>query len=80
MLTKTFVYVSNGQDGNIDTYRMRPDGGLDPLARVGAATAVGPLAVSPEHNLKRAALRKAASTTKVRLSTLRLWRKRKLRN
>lgn len=57
MLTRTFVYVSNGQDGDISTYRMRPDGTLEQLARAGVASAVGPLAVSPDRRFLYAASR-----------------------
>lgn len=44
----TFVYVSNAADGDISTYRMQPDGALQPGARVKAAEMVGPMAVSPD--------------------------------
>jgi 6-phosphogluconolactonase len=57
MLTKTFVYVSNGLDGDISPYRMRPDGALEPLVRVVAASAVGPMVVSPDRRFLYAACR-----------------------
>jgi len=53
----TFVYVSNAADGDIGTYRMQPDGELQPGARVKAADAVGPLAVSPDRRFLYAAVR-----------------------
>jgi 6-phosphogluconolactonase len=51
------VYVSNAADGDIATYRMRPDGALQPGARVKAADAVGPMAVSPDRRFLYAAAR-----------------------
>lgn len=57
MLTRTFVYVSNAQDGDIGTYRMRSDGTLEQRARTGVASAVGPLAVSPDRRFLYAAAR-----------------------
>jgi 6-phosphogluconolactonase len=56
-LAGTFVYVSNAVDGDIGTYRMRPDGALQPGARVKAAGAVGPMAVSPDRRFLYAAVR-----------------------
>ena len=53
----TLVYVSNGQDGDIGSYLMRPDGTLEPQVRIAAAGAVGPLAVSPDHRFLYAACR-----------------------
>ena len=53
----TFVYVSNAEDGDIGTYRMQPDGALQPGARVKAADAVGPMAVSPDRRFLYAAVR-----------------------
>ncbi|MBK8740339.1 MAG: beta-propeller fold lactonase family protein [Betaproteobacteria bacterium] len=53
----TLVYVSNGQDGDIGSYLMRTDGTLEPLARIMAAGAVGPLAVSPDRRILYAACR-----------------------
>jgi len=53
----TFVYVSNAADGDIGTYRMRPDGTLQPGARVKAADVVGPMAVSPDRRFLYAAVR-----------------------
>jgi 6-phosphogluconolactonase len=46
---KTFVYVSNAQDGNIDTYSMDTNNGaLTPIGKVDAAKLVMPMAVSPD--------------------------------
>lgn len=53
----TFVYVSNAADGDIAAYRMQPDGALQPGARVKAADAVGPMAVSPDRRFLYAAVR-----------------------
>jgi len=45
---KTFVYVSNAQDGNIDAYTMDTNsGGLTPIGKTEAAKLVMPMAVSP---------------------------------
>lgn len=51
------VYVSNAAAGDIGTYRMQPDGALQPGARVKAADAVGPMAVSPDRRFLYAAVR-----------------------
>jgi len=56
-LAATFVYVSNATDGDIGTYRMQPDGALQPGARVRAADVVGPMAVSPDRRFLYAAVR-----------------------
>lgn len=53
----TCVYVSNAADGDIATFSMQPDGTLLPGARVKAADAVGPLAVSPDRRFLYAAVR-----------------------
>lgn len=53
----TFVYVSNAIDGDIATYRMQPDGELQPGARVKAADVVGPMVVSPDRRFLYAAVR-----------------------
>jgi len=45
-----------------------------------AARAKAPVLAQPDRSRKRAALRKAARTTKARSSTLKLWMKRKPRN
>jgi 6-phosphogluconolactonase (cycloisomerase 2 family) len=46
---KTFVYVSNAQDGNIDAYAMDAGtGALTPLGKTQAAKLVMPMAVSPD--------------------------------
>jgi 6-phosphogluconolactonase len=45
---KTFVYVSNAQDGNIDAYTMdTATGALTPIAKAEAAKLVMPMAVAP---------------------------------
>jgi 6-phosphogluconolactonase len=45
---KTFVYVSNAQDGNIDAFVMdTTTGALNPIGKVEAAKLVMPMAVSP---------------------------------
>lgn len=45
---KTFVYVSNAQDGNIDAYGMdAATGALTPIGKVEAAKLVMPMAVAP---------------------------------
>lgn len=54
---ETFVYVSNGADGDIGSYRMQPDGTLEPGARVKAANAVGPMVISPDRRFLYAAVR-----------------------
>ena len=56
-MSRTYVYVSNAADGDITTYRMQPDGVLQPGARVKAADAVGPMAVSPDRRFLYAAVR-----------------------
>lgn len=56
-MSRTYVYVSNAADGEIGSYRMQPDGSLQPGARVKAADAVGPLAVSPDRRFFYAAVR-----------------------
>ena len=57
VLAGTFVYVSNAGDGDIGIYGMQPDGALKPGARAPAATAVGPMAVSPDRRFLYAAVR-----------------------
>ena len=45
---KTFVYVSNAQDGNIDSYIMDiSTGALTPIGKAEAAKLVMPMTVSP---------------------------------
>ncbi len=53
----SYVYVSNASDGEIGSYRLHADGRLQPGARVKAADAVGPLAVSPDRRFLYAAVR-----------------------
>ena len=55
--SRTYVYVSNAADGDVGNYRMQADGSLRPGARVEAADAVGPLAVSPDRRFLYAAVR-----------------------
>ena len=46
---KTFVYVSNAQDGNIDAYTIDTStGSLTPIGKVEAGKLVMPMAVSPD--------------------------------
>lgn len=56
-MSRTCVYVSNAADGDIATFSMQPDGSLVPGARVKAADAVGPLALSPDRRYLYAAVR-----------------------
>ncbi len=56
-LGRTFVYVSNAEDGDIGTYSMKPDGELQPGARVAAAKVIMPMAVSPDRRFLYAASR-----------------------
>ena len=56
-MSRTYIYVSNAADGDIGTYRMQPDGTLQPGARVKAGDVVGPLAVSPDRRFLYAAVR-----------------------
>jgi 6-phosphogluconolactonase len=56
-MSRICVYVSNAADGDIGTYRMQPGGALQPGARVKAADAVGPMAVSPDRRFLYAAAR-----------------------
>ena len=47
-VAKTFVYVSNAQDGNIDAFVMdMSTGALTPIGKAEAAKLVMPMAVSP---------------------------------
>ena len=47
-MAKTFVYVSNAQDGNIDTYNMdMSTGALTPVGKTEAAKMVMPMTLSP---------------------------------
>ncbi len=55
--SRTYVYISNGADGDIGSYRMLADGALEPGARYKAADAIGPLAVSPDRRFLYAAVR-----------------------
>lgn len=53
----SYVYVSNAEDGDIGTYLMKPDGALEPRARVPAAKVVMPMTVSPDKRVLYAASR-----------------------
>ena len=53
----TYVYVSNGGDGDISTYTMADDGTLQPGARVAAGKLVSPMSVSPDKRFLFAAVR-----------------------
>ena len=55
---KTFVYVSNAQDGNIDTYIMnRSTGALTPIGKAEAAKLVMPMTMSPNKKYLYAVVR-----------------------
>ena len=55
---KTFVYVSNAQDGNIDAYVMDASNGtLTPAGKTEAAKMVMPMAVSPDKRILYAVIR-----------------------
>jgi 6-phosphogluconolactonase len=55
---KTFVYVSNAQDGNIDAFVMdTTTGALNPIAKAEAAKMVMPMAVSPNKKYLYAVVR-----------------------
>jgi 6-phosphogluconolactonase len=55
---KTFVYVSNAQDGNIDAYTLdKGTGALTPIGKAEAGKLVMPMAVSPNKKFLYAAVR-----------------------
>ena len=55
---KTFVYVSNAQDGNIDAYTMdKSTGALTPIGKTEAGKLVMPMVVSPNKKFLYAAVR-----------------------
>jgi 6-phosphogluconolactonase len=57
-MAKTFVYVSNAQDGNIDTYNMDiSTGALTPVGKTEAAKLVMPMTVSPNKQYLYAVIR-----------------------
>jgi 6-phosphogluconolactonase len=56
-LAARYVYVSNAEDGDIGIYLMKPDGALEPRARVPAAKVVMPMTVSPDRRVLYAASR-----------------------
>jgi 6-phosphogluconolactonase len=55
-VAKTFVYVSNAQDGNIDAYVME-NGALTSIGKTDAAKLVMPMAVSPNRKILYAVIR-----------------------
>ncbi|MGA8962787.1 MAG: beta-propeller fold lactonase family protein [Pseudolabrys sp.] len=57
-MAKTFVYVSNAQDGNIDTYNMdMSTGALTPVGKTEAAKMVMPMTLSPNKKYLYAVIR-----------------------
>jgi len=59
-VAKTFVYVSNAQDGNIDSYLMDTStGALTPIGKADAAKSVMPMTVSPNNKYLYAVVRSA---------------------
>ena len=57
-MAKTFVYVSNAQDGNIDTYNMDMNtGALTPVGKTEAAKLVMPMTLSPDKKYLYAVIR-----------------------
>jgi 6-phosphogluconolactonase len=54
---RTFVYVSNSQDSNIDVYAMDAKGALTPVAKADAGKLVMPMAISPSKKFLYAAVR-----------------------
>ena len=57
-VAKTFVYVSNAQDGNIDAYTMDTGtGALTPIGKTEAAKLVMPMTVSPSKKYLYAVIR-----------------------
>src|SRR5512144_2821563 len=57
-VAKTYVYVSNAQDGNIDAYIMDTSNGtLTPIGKTDAAKLVMPMAVSPNKKTLYAVIR-----------------------
>lgn len=55
---KTFVYVSNSQDGNIDAYTLdKSSGALTPIGKAEAGKLVMPMAVSPNKKFLYAVMR-----------------------
>ena len=56
-MATSYVYVSNGDDGDISSYTLKADGTLAPGARTRAGKAVMPMAVSPDKGVLYAASR-----------------------
>jgi 6-phosphogluconolactonase len=56
-VAKTFVYVSNADDGDLSTYTLRADGSLQAGPRVKVAGTVMPMTVSPDRKFLFAASR-----------------------
>src|SRR5215470_3938791 len=58
MYAKTFVYVSNAQDGNIDAYSMDPTtGALTSMGKTDAGKVVMPMALSTDKKFLYAVVR-----------------------
>jgi 6-phosphogluconolactonase len=58
LFAKTFVYVSNAQDGNIDAYILdKSSGALTPIGKTEAGKVVMPMAVSPNKKFLYAVIR-----------------------
>src|SRR6185436_20393436 len=57
VVSGTFVYVSNAEDGDIGMYTLQADGSLQPGQRFKAEKLVMPMAVSPDKRLLIAAVR-----------------------
>lgn len=64
-LARTFVYVSNADDGDIGMYRLMPDGELQTGPRAAAAKIVMPMAISPDKRFLYAASRSEPYTVHV---------------
>lgn len=65
-LAKTFVYVSNAEDGDISVFELAPNTGvLTPGERVSAGKTVGPLTTSPSRRHLLAAVRSKPYTVVV---------------
>ncbi|HKQ27314.1 MAG TPA: beta-propeller fold lactonase family protein [Burkholderiales bacterium] len=57
MSSRTFVYVSNADDGDIGLYTLQADGSMQPRERVKADKTVMPMTVSPDKRFLVAAVR-----------------------
>src|SRR4051812_30017312 len=56
-MSRSYVYVSNADDGEIGLYSLRPDGSLAAERRFAAAPMVMPMAVRPDRKILAAAAR-----------------------